>query len=354
MKGKESKLQPQWEGATLLKLSTGTDILLVPTPQYALKHKNLSAYRAFIYYLSADKASITSAELVEIVGEKKYMEDHIDKLLVSIREEKILDFNGTILEYGLNYKYIKGEKYVNGVNQSGVAQINSKPQKKSNNTSTFGDYATNTVYETCTDVYMDYTYYTNGVVTGTESVYMYSYCTYTESGQPKTDVVSLGGGGSVEGTGGDPGTFDLASDCDSWEFMAVAGGNYQACGVDRISLDYTTMYFDRDGNFQIDPVDVTFNAPYYFEYPRIRANGEVIPPGEAAELMASLKDRAEELIEEMLGSQRKPSNAYIERKFIEKYRGLVERYGGRITSFSNYGVVPVKEYGKALTTEGCK
>jgi len=173
------------------------------------------------------------------------------------------------------------------------------------------------------------------------------------------DPPSPGGGGGGGGVGGtdtsseenDP---DLKSDCGSWKYTPVGpNGNYQACGVSKIDLDYITTYTDTNGKLRVDYIYYKFNVPIFFEFPRIRSNGFVVSSTEAATISANLRDRAEKALEERLGYMANPGGTVIENAYLEILGGLLAPFGGRVSRNSNYGTVPISPLKKGLFGGGC-
>lgn len=193
----------------------------------------------------------------------------------------------------------------------------------------------------------------------------FRYVNLTGFGATCADPNNPGGDGTGTGSApplvGDEGTGespdapdpDLPSNCDSWKYTPVSSGDYQVSGVTNLRFDYISEYMGTDGKMHIDYYRGTFNRPLYFEFPRIRANGDFLSPEAAARLTAEIKDRAEEILESQVNASPTPQTTIQSDQMIERFYNILkaqmEQYGGRVTKVNNYGNgIIIKPYSKTI------
>lgn len=180
---------------------------------------------------------------------------------------------------------------------------------------------------------------------------------------PNNPGGNTGGGGNTnvppmlgdEGTGENPEVPDpdLPSNCDSWVYHSVAAGDYQVAGVTNLRFDYISEYMGTDGKMHISYYRGTFTRPLYFEFPRIRDNGDFISPEAAAKLTAQIKDEAERILDSQVNASPTPKTALQSDQMIDRFFNILkyqmQQYGGRVTKVNNYGNgVVVKPYSKTI------
>lgn len=147
---------------------------------------------------------------------------------------------------------------------------------------------------------------------------------------------------------------DLKSDCNSWQYIPVGpDGDYQSCGVTGIDLDYITSYLGSDGNPHVAYIYYKFTVPIYFEFPHKRKDGSIVSSSQAAVISAQLRDEAEKLLEDRLGSRPNPGGTVMENAYLEILRGLLAPFGARVSRTPNYGTVPIKPFKKGFRGGGC-
>ena len=141
---------------------------------------------------------------------------------------------------------------------------------------------------------------------------------------------------------------DLNPDCHSWDFVPVGPeGNYQACGVNGIHFDYYTSYPEGPNRTRYERAYYQLGT-LYFEFPRVRADGSFISAGEAAYIMAQTAAITESRMELYFAGRPVPSGVELELKYLDIFRSIIERRGGRLTLNSNYGIVPVRQFETTL------
>lgn len=170
------------------------------------------------------------------------------------------------------------------------------------------------------------------------------------SGGEYDDESQTDGYGEINGTQ-DP---DFPSNCASWAYTAASVGTYQTSGVTDMRFDFVTEYQGTDGNLHVDYVIYHFDRTLYFEFPKIRLDGTIISPTEAARLTALAKDAAEEILESQVESSPPPASGapttLIMNRFLNILKDQISAYGGRVTYKNNYSTPAsaVRPYTKAI------
>ncbi|OOG18181.1 hypothetical protein BWD42_13010 [Sphingobacterium sp. CZ-UAM] len=190
----------------------------------------------------------------------------------------------------------------------------------------------------------------------------YDFDQYSSDGG--TTGTGAGGGTGVEGyeEGGisveyngerDP---DLKSNCASFAYEPVAGGDYQVCGVTDLRFDFTTEWVNLKGQVQVDYFRATFDRTVYFEFPRMRDNDDMITARAAAILTAELKDRAENALESQIENSPPPKNGVELELLFKRFMGILnyemKTVGGRVTFKNNYNTTSIREYSKSIFGAG--
>ena len=158
-----------------------------------------------------------------------------------------------------------------------------------------------------------------------------------------------------EGTGENPDVPDpdLPSNCASWAYTPVSAGDYQVAGVTNLRFVYISEYIGTDGKMHIDYYRGTFTRPLYFEFPRIRSNGDFISPEMAAKLTAQIKDEAERILDSQVNASPTPKTTLESDQMIDRFFNILkyqmQQYGGRVTKVNNYGNgIIIKPYSKTV------
>jgi hypothetical protein len=132
------------------------------------------------------------------------------------------------------------------------------------------------------------------------------------------------------------------SDCNSWKFQPVGpNGNYQACGISGLYINFLYLYFDSDNEIEIGLYSSTLRDTWYFELPRITATGDFISPGKAANLATSVFEGVEFIIEGLYRTKPPQSNiqeTQLQNDYIGKLKAGMQALGGRFTKENSYNV----------------
>jgi len=132
------------------------------------------------------------------------------------------------------------------------------------------------------------------------------------------------------------------SDCNSWKFQTVGpSGNYQACGVTGLCINFLYVYFDSNNKIEIGLYSSTLSETWYFELPRITATGNLITSGMAANLATSVFEGVEYIIEGLYHTNPPKTNiqeTQLENDIIGKLKAGMQALGGRFTKENFYNV----------------
>ena len=145
---------------------------------------------------------------------------------------------------------------------------------------------------------------------------------------------------------------DLSADCETFQFVPVSqGGKYQSCGVSNIDVDVT---FEHDF-IPLQTVVKEYVFPlFYFEFPRIRENGDFITKGEAAEFCANIVDNCEDQLEDFCEDHKVLSKEIVSAKYYSLLNEAIKVQGGRVVKTTNYGAVPINELKRTIFDKVCK
>lgn len=108
-------LNPQWTGARIETLSNGAKAAIVPSKEYTLDNKKLFMLREFVFLLNPAGTKIKNGKIVEIIGEADYIKKNKDKLTHLYNSDFIRGFNGTIMTYDVNYRFLWSKTFKNGI-----------------------------------------------------------------------------------------------------------------------------------------------------------------------------------------------------------------------------------------------
>jgi hypothetical protein len=149
---------------------------------------------------------------------------------------------------------------------------------------------------------------------------------------------------------------DFPSNCASWAYQESINSDYQVCGVTGLRFDFITEW-QSGSTLHANYWMGLFTKTVYFEFPATRADGSRIPASEAARLTAAAKDAAEEILESQVESSPPPSTDLQTQLMINRFfnilKSRVEAFGGRVTYRNNYGATSIRPYTKVLGGGGC-
>ncbi|NHA07720.1 hypothetical protein G7092_28225 [Mucilaginibacter sp. HC2] len=383
-------LKPQWKDSWTIDSKPGTKFIAVPTIEDHVSNRSINIRRLYVF--EANNNQITDGKIIEFVGFNYPVDHELDNLIKNFHSNIIVGFNGAIIQCDLNFRWTEGAVYENGnIKQNNITIAKSTHSK---------------------DIYLSkYSLDANGIAVYQEITYL-----YTPDGRLRVQDASGSGLASGSGfggtlsevvisgtpTGGNPGGGggfppnpptnpppggstgggstgspsgnssynsedgigqlngqrdpDFPSNCESWGYVPTVLGDYQVCGVTDLRFDFITEW-QANNTLHVDYYRGTFSKVLYFEFPRIRANGEVISAGKAAQLTARAKDAAEEILESQVESSRPPSTNTESQAMLTRYYNLlkneIQAYGGRVSYNNNYGTVSVRSYTKSLSGGSC-
>jgi uncharacterized membrane protein YgcG len=109
--GRQYKLRPIWKDSWKVN-ANGKVLLAVPTREVKFNNKNIEVRRVFLFEQTSGE--ITSARIVEFVGDKYDVTANLDYLIANIGKKQIPGFNGGIFQYSVNYLKNGNWIYENG------------------------------------------------------------------------------------------------------------------------------------------------------------------------------------------------------------------------------------------------
>src|SRR5699024_7788024 len=98
-----------WKEAWKTQTTDGDNILVVPAEEYYISNLDFTYKRFLVFQLSKNRAE--KGEIIEFVGNKYNVHDHYDQLIKNYKQEKIPNFNGSILQYDVSYKMLQSQSY---------------------------------------------------------------------------------------------------------------------------------------------------------------------------------------------------------------------------------------------------
>lgn len=107
---------PQWK-KSWLTTDRRNEVLVIPMADQYINNSDFSLKRFFLF--DVERNTITGGRIIEIVGEFYSVEKNIDHLIKNYDQDIIPGFNGSILQYNVNYilsdeaVFKNGEKSVN-------------------------------------------------------------------------------------------------------------------------------------------------------------------------------------------------------------------------------------------------
>lgn len=122
------ELKPQWRDSWTVKSPEGTDIVVVPTIENYVNNKSVNI-RRFYLFESLDN-DIASGRIVEFIGFKYAVNQKLSTLIPNYRQSSINGFDGAIIQYDLNYRWIEGSLFHKGLKSTDKVAIFSKLDDK--------------------------------------------------------------------------------------------------------------------------------------------------------------------------------------------------------------------------------
>ncbi|SFA41224.1 hypothetical protein SAMN04488511_102274 [Pedobacter suwonensis] len=253
--GLSGLLKPQWSDAYTLKSSTGKQLLIVPAPEKYVANKAFTIRRFFVF--ASSSSNINDGNIIEFIGRDYDVQDHIDHLLKNYDGRAIDGFNGGIIKYDINYRFITSRYFINGKTQASHISINNASYKTmmSVNTGTQSRVALSSA-GLCAPSVKEYinmppnlapdciiqAFMEETSVDGCVTHVTYTYISHTCPGGVSTGQGSGQGGGSGSGSGTSSGNPDYGG-----------GGSSEFSGLDSATLL-------ADGNAAIEDIQEYLNC----------------------------------------------------------------------------------------------
>jgi hypothetical protein len=105
-------LRPHWDDARTVQQQDESTLLVIPTSEHVVMNPDFTIRRFFIFPF--DDADVADGRIVELLGNQYNVNMHLDLLLSSMESSEIKGFNGSIIQYNINYKYIDGIVFKEG------------------------------------------------------------------------------------------------------------------------------------------------------------------------------------------------------------------------------------------------
>lgn len=117
-------LEPLWDEAYTQKESDGSISVVVPAELPTVKLTNLGIRRAFLFRTS--NGQIQDGIILEAYGPEGDLKKNNRHIFGNFENSLIRGFNGYIIAYNINYKYLTGASFKNGKRQTGRVQVQAK------------------------------------------------------------------------------------------------------------------------------------------------------------------------------------------------------------------------------------
>lgn len=106
-------LSPLWKKSTTLINEAGAKVIVVPTIENLINNINVSIRRLYVFDVAGDK--VVSGRIVEFIGLDYSINKNLETLIKGLHSQSIKGFNGAIIQYDLNYRWVEGTQYEAGV-----------------------------------------------------------------------------------------------------------------------------------------------------------------------------------------------------------------------------------------------
>ncbi|MGQ7856553.1 hypothetical protein ACUN24_20140 [Pedobacter sp. WC2501] len=178
--------QPMWDNSARAIQNNGTNIILTDYPAYNMKSRAFAFARSYVFV--ENKTKVKDGFIVEVFGDKSFLDENAKKIFISYNSENIAGFTGRIMIYDLDYKLIDGRIFKDGVKTTGRSSISAR--RKANGKASTESLVTTMSEGQCIDWYMVSTWYDDsGQPIKSDEVLLYTTC-------------SNGGSGTEPGGGG--------------------------------------------------------------------------------------------------------------------------------------------------------
>lgn len=101
-----------WKSKCSSRGKSSSGLLIVPAAEHYVNNRDYTVRCFFIFKTAGSEVS--NGRIVEFVGKKYNVTDHIDFLLKSYNQKRIAGFTGSILQYDVNYRPVTNTVYEQG------------------------------------------------------------------------------------------------------------------------------------------------------------------------------------------------------------------------------------------------
>jgi uncharacterized membrane protein YgcG len=105
-------LKPLWDDAFTIDISNNSKLIAVPTIENYVSNKEVSIRRLFIFKAHGDQVS--DGKIVEFIGTNYDVSSKLNMLVSNFQNNSISGYNGAVIQYDLNYRWMHGVLYNNG------------------------------------------------------------------------------------------------------------------------------------------------------------------------------------------------------------------------------------------------
>jgi hypothetical protein len=114
-------LEPAWDSAKYEILSNGEKVISIPTPQFKNSNEHVSSFRKLLYKINNGK--VESGFIVEIYGKQDIIKKLNNQIFINQKSQRIAGFDGALIYFDENYKYVDSRVYKNGELAKGFSLV---------------------------------------------------------------------------------------------------------------------------------------------------------------------------------------------------------------------------------------
>lgn len=105
-------LEPLWDEMRESTLTDGTQVLIVPSPDFKISNDKYSVLREFVFTIS--NGHIVDGKIVEFYGAVEFIDKSKESLTRQYKSKTITGYEGPVIQYDLKYRYLSGIHYEDG------------------------------------------------------------------------------------------------------------------------------------------------------------------------------------------------------------------------------------------------
>lgn len=112
------RLKPQWQNAWSQSSAGGLTLLVVPTSENYVSNRQISIRRVFVFELVDNQ--IAEGRILEVVGldKNQNLSSQLEGVIANYHQNTVPGFDGAVIEYDVNYRWMKGTRFNKGVKTS--------------------------------------------------------------------------------------------------------------------------------------------------------------------------------------------------------------------------------------------